>query len=226
MNTQTVANRIRLGILALPVSTTVILVSIFISGGCIDPSLDLVAFAEQVSSTRFAFGDSLFTIGVLVAIFGFFSLYAYLANSRIERWAFIAMILCVVGVTSGLVGVGMESVQSVAGRLYLEGQQAFLEESVNLFNWSIIFLIITNALLFTVGLLLFGVAIWRSDTLPQGAAILWVAATVLASTLAVAGVCAVIDYVLFTIANAWIAWTVWRQPSAEVAGAEAEPRVQ
>ncbi len=226
-STQVVTSRIRLGILGLPLVTILQLISVFLWGDFIDPAVDPEVYAEQVSSTRWAWGDFLSSIGVFFAIFGFVSLYAHLANSRAERLAFAAMILSVVGAAGVLIANGIDSGGgAVAGELYLEGQRAPLEELTNVSNWTNIFDVVVNRLLFLIGQILFGVAIWRSNTLPQGAAIVWTAAAV-SFPVNVLGVWAEgLGYVLFTVAAAWIAWTIWRQPSAEVAEAEARPRVQ
>ena len=228
MATQTIANRIRLGILALPLSTAVVLVGIFLPGSLVDPAVDLGGYAEQISSTSYALYNILVGISALLGIFGFFSLYAYLANGRAERWAFAAMLLSVVGVAGGLSVVGIGSVESVAGEMYLEGQQAFLEEWLDSpFTLQDVFLIIINRVLFLIGLLLFTVAVWRSGTLPRGAAILWVAAAVLFPIGAPLGIVGqAVFFVLLTVANSWIAWTIWRQPNAEMVGVEAQPQVR
>ncbi len=225
--TQTVANRIRLGILALPLCTSLFLVSALLYGGFIDPAVDPEGYAEQVSSTRFTVSVFVLTLGTFFGIFGFVSLYAYLSDGWAERWALAAVILSVMGVASNLMNVGRETTYPVAGKLYLEDQRAFLEEVANSIRWVDLFILINGRLLLLVGLVLFGVAIWRSGALSPGVAIIWVAAAVLFPVGAGLGVLGdIIDYALFTIAGCWIAWTIWRQPAAEVAGAEARPRVR
>lgn len=224
---QVVTNRIRLGILGLPLVTILQLISVFLWGDFIDPAVDPEGYAEQVSSTRWAWGDFLSSVGVFFAIFGFVSLYAYLASSRVERLAFAAMILSVVGAAGVMIANGIDSGgAAIAGELYLQGQRAPLEELTNASNWINIFDAVVNRLLFLVGLFLNGIAIWRSGILPQGAGIVWTAAAVLfpASVLGVWG--EAVYYVLFTVAVAWVAWSIWHQPVAAIAEAEARPRVQ
>lgn len=181
----------------------------------------------MASWTRFALGNFLYAVGLSVAIFGFVALYAYLADGRGERWALAAMVLSVLGFVSTLMYVGYGAADSVAGELYLEGQQAFLERLYGSFIWLDFVGLVGGRLLLFIGFVLFGVAIWRSGALPRGAAILWVAASVLLPATALAGVWAqVIYFLLFTIANAWIALSVLRQPSEKMVGAEAQPRVR
>jgi hypothetical protein len=62
----------------------------------------------------------------------------------------------------------------------------------------------------------FGIAIWRSGTLPQGAAILWIGASVLGlvsgTTLHLFGWIEALVVALDLGGSGWIAYSVWRQP--------------
>lgn len=229
MAAQTAVKRIRLGILALPLATTLLLTSVFFgafASNFMDME-DLETYAELITSARYTLGVFLFAAGQLFLIFGLFSLYTCLASSRAERLALAAMILSVVSVASFMGFVGVSSVESVAGELYLQGQRGVLEAYWNTMTPEDIFLFINNLFLL-VGFLLFGIAIWRSDVLPKGAAILWIAADILSGGAGPLGgvVVYVVSFGLFTVAGAWIAWTIWRQPSSEIAGTEAQPRVR
>ncbi len=230
MAAQTVAKRIRLGILALPMGSTLLLASVFLgafAANLMDAQDDLGAYAELVTSARYHLGTILFGAGNLFFVFGLFSLYAYLASSRAERLALVAMILNVSGATSQMGLVGVTAVETVAGEAYLRGQRGVLEAYWNTMTPEDAFFAIFFPIL-VAGIILFGVAIWRSGVLPQGAAILWIAAIVLGGGTGVLG--GVIVYIvlfgLLTIAGGWIAWAVWRQPSDKVVGAEAQPRVR
>jgi len=190
-------------------------------------SEDLRAYAEFTSSASTAASYFLSSIGQLLFILGFVALYACMANGRAERWAFFAMVLCVPGIASAFAySAGTSGVEAVAARQYLQGQRAVLEEWLGLVDWSTLFLLVTNVGLFTVGLILFGVAIWRSGTLPQGAAILWSASILFVNAAALTWWAEVIAFLSVAIAGGWIASVVWRQPSTEVAGREAQSRVQ
>lgn len=227
MPTHAVAGRIRLGILALPLGAALILVGTIVYGPGPNPPDDLRAYAEIASSSRAALSNFLTSVGQLLFIFGFVALYACMANGRAERWAFYAMVLCVLGIASGFAyWAGTSGVEAVAAEQYLQGQRAVLEEWYDLFNWSTIFLLILNPILFAIGLVLFGVAIWRSRTLPQGAAILWWALILFINGTALTWWAGVFAYASLTVAGGWIAWTVWRQPSDKMVEAEAQPRVR
>ncbi len=228
MPAQRLASRIRLGILALPAGTALILAATVVGGSGLASSPDDVrAYAEFAASTRYTVFNFLFAVGALLVLFGFIALYAAMANGRAGRWAFFAMILCVPGIASAFAYSARTSgVEAVAARQYLQGQRAVLEEWLGLVDWSTLFLLVTNAGLFTVGLILFGVAIWRSGTLPQGAAILWSAYVLISLATPLSWVSSLLAFLLATVANGWIAWSVWQQPSPQVAGSDAGARVQ
>ena len=101
------ATRIRLGAASLAASALLLFLSSAIPIAFADPTVDPRAFAEEVSSPFFTSALIVhFVVGVL-GIFGFFGLYCYLANSRAERWAFVGLVLCIVGFSAGLVGDGV-----------------------------------------------------------------------------------------------------------------------
>lgn len=225
MPTQAVSRRVRLGILALPAGALLLIVGTVIRGPFPESSEGLRAYAEFVSAASTTVSYFLLSIGQLLLVFGFVALYACMANGRAERWAFFAMVLCVAGIASSFAySFGASGIEAVAAEEYLQGQRAVLDAWYDLFDWTSIFSLILNPVLFSIGLILFGVAIWRSRTLPQGAAILWVASILFVNAAALTWWAEVITFLSVAIAGGWIAWTVWRQPD-EMVGAEAQPRV-
>ncbi len=227
MPAQRMASRIRLGILAVPVAAMLLVVATIVRGPFPGASEDLRAYAEFTSSASTAASYFLSSIGQLLFILGFVALYACMANGRAERWAFFAMVLCVPGIASGFAySAGTSGVEAVAAGQYLEGQQAVFEEWFDLFEWTSVFSLVLSPGLFSIGLILFGVAIWHSQTLPQGAAILWFASILFINAAALTWWAEVITFLSVAIAGGWIASVVWRQPSTEVAGREAQSRVQ
>ncbi len=227
MPTQAVSGRVRLGILALPLGAVLLIAGRIVFGPYPDSPDDLRAYAELVSSSQAALSSFLAAVGQLLLIFGFFALYACMAGGRAERWAFFGMILCVPGIASAFAySLGASGIEAVAAEQYLEGQQAVFAEWFDLFDWSSIFSLVLIPGFFSIGLVLFGVAIWRSQTLPQGAAILWFASILFINAGALTWWAEVIAFLSVAIAGGWICWTVWQQPSRTVAGTEAQTRVQ
>lgn len=90
-------------------------------------------------------------------------------------------------------------------------------------------------LLLFVGNVLLRVAVWHSRTLPRWAGAIWAASALLLYPLGIVMAItitgstprtALLGVLLLVISGGWIAWSVMRQPSTQVVGAEAQPRVQ
>jgi hypothetical protein len=113
------------------------------------------------------------------------ALYAYLANSRAEHWALAGLVVwCAHAVLAGA-NQGFDVFAIPAAEKYLGGQQDALDgvlPAADLGNLPVLLLLVGMVVGFlfqVLGNLFFGVAIWRSGTLSQGAAILWIGASVL-----------------------------------------------
>jgi hypothetical protein len=77
------------------------------------------------------------------------------------------------------------------------------------------------------GFLLFGIGIWRSGWLPQGAVILGIAFAVLTPVAwAVSSGLGFLGPLLIVIAEVWVAWAAWVQLSPTKARPQARPRVR
>jgi hypothetical protein len=225
---QSNAGLIRLGILALPLSGLLSLVGALGDLGSPDPEVDprgaaQAAVAAGYFLTQFV-GN---TLSVTLAIFGFIALFAYLSNTSGGRLAAWAMVLSVSGlclllsffgvITLALPGLAQE---------YLNGQQEALQISDALFGSRTFALIILAGLLYSIGFILFGVAIWRSETLPKWAGVLLaVAGLPLAVPADIPGL-NILGTVLLIVAGGWIALSILRQPSPQAMGGEAQPRVR
>ena len=223
MASRVAARRIRWGILCLPLSGLLYLLTLLIAGSYIDPTTDLQGFAEQATSGRTHLVMLMDVVQTGTLLVGAFALYAYLATGRAERWALGGLVLFVVYLTAGATVRGSTVAAIPAAGRYLEGHQnalgAFvLAEDPASFPLLLAIGFAVYGLLFgLLGNLFFGIAIWRSGTLPQGAAILWIGAAIL-------GLVALspwydlggwIEALLVTLdlgGSGWIAWSVWRRP--------------
>ena len=217
------ARRIRWGVLCLPLAGLVYLQSLVVAGGWIPPSEDLRGYAEQIASARFQTGLMVLHLQAALLLVGGIALYAYLAGSRAERWALAGLLtLCVSTIGSGI-QLGAEVPMMPAAEAYLNGQQDALDSAKSfegvadlpllVLAWALV----TGLLLPLLGNLFFGVAIWRSGTLPQGAAVLWAGAVVLSAVSfnPSTDLGAWIGALLVAPdlgGSGWIAWSVWQQP--------------
>ena len=227
MTTRVAARRIRCGILCLPLAGFVYLESLVVAGEYIYPSDDLRGFADQVTSVRFQSSLLVDHLQASLLLVGGIALYAYLFNSRAERWALAGLILlCVSTIVAGM-DLGTNLWQIPAAQAYLEGQQSALDAALlgdDPTNYPLlpsVWLIVTGYLFRILSNVFFGIAIWRSRTLPQGAAILWVGATVLgvASLNPSFFLGAWIEALVVALdlgGSGWIAYSVWQQPVARM----------
>jgi hypothetical protein len=206
------ANRIRLGILALPLAGMLILL-----GDLILPNFgtlsDDAGYAETVVSTRYEVVASAYMLGDSLYLFGVFALYAYLANGPGERWGLAGLVFVVVWLVSQVIYYGsIASTEPTLGYQYLEGDKdAFMVYERTYFTDAVLFIFDWFAY---PGFVLLGIGMWRSGTLPQGAVILGIAFLALNPVAyAVTADLALVTDLLLATASGWIAWVVWRQLS-------------
>lgn len=226
MPPQNNAGLIRLGILALPLAGLLSL------GGALgglsgpDPDVDPRGAAQTVSTTGYFLSQFVGNVlGVTLAIFGVLALFAYLANTRIERMASWAMVLCILGFGLLLSFLGLPTYAIPAiGQEYLNGQQNAIQIADAIFGGTLFVIISLSSLLYFVGFVLFGVAIWRSETLPRWAGVLLAVAGLLLAVPANLPFVEVLGSILLIAAGGWIALVVLRQPTPSEP--EAQPRVR
>ena len=111
----------------------------------------------------------------MIAILGVIAVAAYLANGRAGRLALLAMVASVAGNCLILTIFGFSTIVSpVLGQLYLEGRPAAMEvNEAILGSPAFVILVVPGLLFYLFGAIVFGVAIWRSGTLPKWAGALY-----------------------------------------------------
>jgi hypothetical protein len=214
---------VRIGLLALPLYGVLTLWTTFIHQP--DPNTNFEAYARYVSTTNYLV-DHLFgsILGVTLAIFGAVALGAYLSS---RRSALTAMVLSVVGNALILTVFGMSTFATPAvGRAYLEGQRNIIEVNQDILGLPLVLTALVGGLLYSAGTILFGVAVWRSATLPRWAGVLYAATGLLISILGLTiGAAQTLGSILIIIGGGWMAWSVMRRPSNEPMEAAPQPRV-
>lgn len=222
------AGLIRLGIFALPLGGVLGLVGSLGELGTPDAEADPRGAAQAAVSTGYFLTQFVGNIlGVTLVVFGIFALFAYLTNTSGRRLALWAMILSVTGFCLLLAFLGIITLAIPAlAQEYLNGQQEALQMTGAFFDSKTFVVISLANLLFLVGFILFGVAIWRSETLPKWAGVLLAVSGLLLAVPADLPVVSLLGTVLLIIAGGWIALSVVRRPSAQGTGDEAQPRVR
>jgi hypothetical protein len=222
-------NWIRLGLFALP------LYGVLTFWSSLDPQPDpnthYEAWSRYVTTDHYVlthvFGSIL---GLILAIFGTFALGAFLTRSRAARLGLVAMVITVLGSALFLPGMGVSTFSAPEeGQAYLAGIEGLAELPTS--SADIAF---TATSLLVVVLL--GVAVWRSGTLPKWAGALWAAAPVFmyplglvyAATIGPASTppTVLVGALLVVVGGGWIAWRAMRQPSTREVGVAPQPRVK
>jgi hypothetical protein len=213
---------IRAGLLALPIYGLLTFWSTFTHEP--DRQNQVEAYARYISTSTYL---TQHLLGRILAIFGVIALAAYLANGRGRRLALLGMVLSVAGNCLILTIFGFSTIVSpVIGRLYLEGQPGAMEvNEAILTSPAFIIVVFPGLLLFLVGTILFGVAVWRSGRLPRWAGVLFAPTGLLIAAGVQIGWAQTLGSALVVAAGVWIAWTAMREPAGQL-GTEAQPRVQ
>src|ERR671916_610583 len=217
---------IRVGVWALPVYGVLNFWATFTHEP--DRQTQVEAYARYISTTNYLAQHLLGSIlGAILAVFGVIALAAYLANGRAGRLALVAMVLSVAGNCLILTIFGFSTIVSpVIGQLYLEGQPGAMAVNEAILSSSAFAILVVPGLLFyLLGAILFGVAIWRSGTLPKWTGALYAPTGLLIASGVAIGAAQTVGSALLIVAGGWIAWSLMRQPSSEL-GAEAQPRVR
>lgn len=217
---------IRLGVWALPLAGLIGLVSIYgvfmLGPGGIIASSDNQAV---VSSGYFVSQFVGSAIALTVLIFGVMALYAYLVNTGQKALAVGALVFSIAGIALDLTEVGVYAYTVPAlSRSFLDGHTQSIVIIDHIFDGPFGVIDFVDFLPYSVGLLLFGIAVWRSGVLPRWAGVLIAVHAPLISGL-FSVVLSLVGVVLGLVGGGWIALSVMRNPSALREG-QAEPRVR
>ncbi len=164
---------IRLGVLALPVSGVLGLVALISRYGTPSARVDPEAAARAAASPGFFVAQFVGNVlGLTLLIFGILALTAYLANTRGRRLAVAAMISSILAIAPVLSALGITTYALPAlGNAYLNGQQDVLPIIDAIFNNPRRIIFVCVFVLYALGFILFGVAIWISGVIRKGAAL-------------------------------------------------------
>lgn len=194
-----------------------------------DPNTQFEAYSRYISSTYYLVNHLAGSIGgTVLAIFGAVALGAYLASGRSERMGLFAMVSSVAGSALILTIFGMSTFASPAiGHSYLAGQHQAVEINQAILGTPLMITALAGGLLYTAGTILFGVAVWRSETLPRWAGLLYAPTGFLISIAGLmVGQAQTVGTVLLVASSGWIAWRALRGPATSAVGVQAQQRVQ
>jgi hypothetical protein len=210
-------NRIRLGILALPLSGFLGIISNVVPGVWIDPSVDPVGFARASAAIGLANMIGI-PVGFLLPI-GTLALYLFLAGTPVDKWALGGLLLMFAGMGLFMPFLGIFAVATpVLGRHYLNGDTTAINvipESTATSNPAAFTFGGTAVLLLFISSVLFGVAIWQSHRLPRWSGIIYATATPLwvDPLYNYQPAIAVLGSILLLASSGWIAASIDRKRS-------------
>ena len=172
-----------------------------------------VAFATGANSWAWRVGMMLALVYQALLVLGSLALYVHLSRSRAERWAFAGLVVtvCCTMLFVPMMGFAAFVVPAV-GALIEAGHTDAVAVMDQTFREPFAAFPFFGGIFVNLGLILNGVAVWRSGTLPKWAGVLWIASGVL-------GVPAFLDVpqaqqvvpIVEGSAVIWIGASLWKQ---------------
>jgi hypothetical protein len=182
-----------------------------------DPSSDFRAYAEYVTTPSFLVSHLAGSIaGTTIGILGLLALYAALPSPDRRRWiAVAALATSVSGLSLVMTLFGAAAyAQPAIGRAYLAGDQGAIQINSDIYGPVAISVGVLGGVLYSLGGILFGVAIWRSGRLPKWTGEAYAIAVPLLSLVGlVVGAAQTLAAVLLTTAAAGITHAALRPAS-------------
>lgn len=224
---------VRVGLLALPLAGLLTLWATVAGAAFFDypeTQVDPREVAQAYDSTSYFLSQFVgYVVGFTLLAFGIFALTVYLSDIRGERWALGAMVLGILGIGLLLSRYGLRTYAVPAlGGAYLNGDQGAVEMVNVIFGDPTRSVFYAAFLLYSVGFILFGFAVWGSETLPRWAGVLLALHAPLLSA-PLPEPFSVLGSLLLLAGGSWIAFTVLRRPPARVraqVGAEEESQAR
>ena len=166
---------LRWGAFALTISALLTLIGLLLRGPLVIQITDAQAFAESVTSPNNLIAETFLPLSLIIQLFGFLGMYAFLDNHATQKTNFWGMVLSILG--NGLflpfAGVFAFTVP-VIGKLYLDGNTGALQvAALTLGPGTGFFYLIASAFVLTAGSILFALSMLKHD-LPRWLPIIYV----------------------------------------------------
>ncbi len=214
MNSQT-RREIRFGLIALALSGLLFALGIVLRGpvDLADPG----SCCRATVSPNYVPAWTIILVGGVLQLYGVFGLYRYLTYQAENLIAFLAFVLSVAGIALFLPLAAFLAVSApVIAELYRRGTQGVIAVVEANFTSPLgLALLGVSTAAGIIGLILFGIAIWRDGRLPKWTGVL-LGLTVLLLAIPVTFTTELLGAVLLLIGAGMIAWKGWQE---SVAGA-------
>jgi hypothetical protein len=161
-------HRIRLGAMALVISSFFILLAQSIQPSLVEAQRNPYALSRALTSNAYLIAQILFLIAFPLFSTAAISIYKLLSYSRDHRPAFIAMVFSVIGVGLCMPALGINAVVlPLIGKIYLAGETSALSLYLALQNYPQLFILKLGGYLLLIGIAIFSWVIWRNEGLSR-----------------------------------------------------------
>jgi hypothetical protein len=171
-----IANRIPLGALALILAgLTLAPTGLLMRGVPTAPARNL-EFAAGANSSGWRLGMALAGLSLALLIMGTLALYAHLSQTAEEGLAFAGLVMTIGFIALMLPVSGFAAyVVPAIGRMVAQGQTQMVEVMHQTFKEPFLLIPFFSGILWNIGSILLGIAIWRSETLWPLGGLLYIA---------------------------------------------------
>jgi len=186
-----ISKRVRGSLLTFTIAGVFGLVGVVLRGPVPLPSVDVNIWANVVSSESYFLAQLLTLIAYVLPYFGFWGIYASLAEKvEVERAAFWGFILSIIGTSLAIAMLGVFSyVSPYLAELYLLGEENLPDIVTQIATGRPLWVNLTGGFLYLFGTFLLGWSIWRSGRFKRWPGFL----------IALHGLCLVFGFMFFPV---------------------------
>src|SRR5215207_2272211 len=173
-------HRIRLGAVALAISSCLILLAQSIQPSLVEAQRNQYDLSRALTSSAYLIAQILFLIAFPLFSTAAISIYKLLSYSRDHRPAFVAMVFSVIGVGLSMPALGINAVvMPLIGKIYLGGEAGALSLYLALQDFPQLLILKFGSYLLLIGIAIFSWVIWRSKSLSQWGVMLYLVGWIL-----------------------------------------------
>lgn len=173
-------HRIRLGALALAISSCFILLAQSIQPSLVEFQRSPSDLSRALTSNAYLIAQILFLLAFPLFSTAAISIYKLLSYSRDHRPAFAAMVFSVIGVGLSMPALGINAVVlPLIGKIYLGGEAGALTLYLALQDFPQLLILKLGGYLLLIGIAVFTWVIWRNEDLSRWGAMLYLVGWIL-----------------------------------------------
>lgn len=162
-------NRIRWSLFTFVLGSALGLIGLLIRGPVPLPSVDVEIWAMAVSSESYFTAQVLTLLAYVIPFFGFWALYDLLATKeRVEKLAFWGFMTAIIGTSLAIATLGVFSyVSPYLAEDFMLGNLDAPDMITQIATGRPAIINIFGGILYLLGTIMLGLAVWRSDLLPK-----------------------------------------------------------